>query len=242
MKEKYCEMMETMKNTKSKNELILKTTQEIKSSVNDFEKIENEIMKDMQPNDALKSITNYYDTISEMEIESNTFTNIIQEFIPIMDNLSQTEGFWDKFMRIKENIKEKINSFKERISSIIQRIKGSVSEIGHSLIDQLESLKNLFKNMIDNNISSFSDFKNIILKELNSISKKLHEFISKLIDRMFDFLTKFGSLAKSKGFPVSKIEIKIPTIKLEFLGVFGFSIPIPKLDPPEMTVTLTPPT
>ena len=41
---------------------------------------------------------------------------------------------------------------------------------------------------------------------------------------------------------LSKIEIKIPTIKLEFLGVFGFSIPIPKLDTPEMTVTLTPPT
>lgn len=74
----------------------------------DFEKIGTEIMKEMQPDDALKSFSNYYDTVPGMEIESNTFTNIIQEFIPLMDNISETEGFWDKLMRVKDNIKDKI--------------------------------------------------------------------------------------------------------------------------------------
>ena len=58
---------------------------------------------------------------------------------------------------------------------------------------------------------------------------------------MLDFLSRFRVIVKEKGYSVSKIEIKIPSIKFEFKNIFGLiPVPLPKIDPPDLTVTIEP--
>jgi hypothetical protein len=55
---------------------------------------------------------------------------------------------------------------------------------------------------------------------------------------MFKFLTRFGEVANTKGYSVSQIDIKISSVKFEFVNLFFVSIPIPKVEPPEITVSI----
>ena len=54
-------------------------------------------------------------------------------------------------------------------------------------------------------------------------------FILKLIERMFKFLTHIRSMAKTEGYAISKVEIKIPSIRCEFVNIFFGTIPIPQV-------------
>lgn len=55
---------------------------------------------------------------------------------------------------------------------------------------------------------------------------------------MFKFLTQFGSVAKAKGFNVSKIDIKISPVKFQPVSLFGVSIPIPNIESPEISLSI----
>jgi hypothetical protein len=55
---------------------------------------------------------------------------------------------------------------------------------------------------------------------------------------MFKFLAHVGSLANKKGFRVSKIEVKIPSVKFETVSLVNFNLSIPKMESPEMLFTI----
>jgi hypothetical protein len=47
---------------------------------------------------------------------------------------------------------------------------------------------------------------------------------------MFKFLTQLGVVAKEQGYKLSKIDIKIPSVKFAPVQLFMFSIPLPMIE------------
>jgi len=64
------------------------------------------------------------------------------------------------------------------------------------------------------------------------------ELVQNLTEEMFRFLVKFNSIAHSKGFELSKMELKIPSVKFESLNIMGVTIPFPKIQIPEILLTV----
>ena len=55
---------------------------------------------------------------------------------------------------------------------------------------------------------------------------------------MFRFLTWFKDIATKQGFSISNIEIKLPTIGVSNMNLFGLVIPWPDINLPEITVNV----
>ena len=65
------------------------------------------------------------------------------------------------------------------------------------------------------------------------------EFVLTLKEQMFKLLSKIRSLVISAGYAISNIEIKIPSLKFEYVNMFQVSIPLPNIEPPEMRISLS---
>jgi hypothetical protein len=247
LRDKYCKLMNLM-DKMSAQDLKIKPMKSMeilmKQTGNEFQATENMIIKSMDPDEVLNGISSYYSTLSEMEVDSKTFSDVVTVFSPLSDSIDELPkkptGFWDRFMDLFSIIKQKIQDVKSRISSIVDKIKGSVSELGRSLLSSLDNIDETITEFVNEGVAGASKLKNKIIEGLKAASNKFQSLISKLIEKMFGFLSQFGELAKSKGFPVSKVELKVPTIKFEYTSIFGFSIPLPGLSAPEMTLTMTP--
>ena len=245
LREKCCEMGTKMEKFPSKNSRITSTKNLLRETANDSQEMDKMLIDNMEPADALTGISNYYNTLSEMETNSKFFGDILQKFSPLSSDFDETtktsRGIWDTVMNALTAVKNKIKVIKDRVTTVVEKIKGAVSEAGKSFLSKLDDIGNFITNSIQGGLTKVSDLKNMILDTLNSASRKFQDLILKLIEAMFDFLSKFGALAKNKGFPVSSVQLKAPVIKFEFISIFGFSIPIPKIDLPELTITMTPP-
>ena len=68
---------------------------------------------------------------------------------------------------------------------------------------------------------------NAITNAFISVSEHLFELVGHLIEEMFKFLTQLGVVAKEQGYKLSKIDIKIPSVKFAPMQLFMFSIPLP---------------
>jgi hypothetical protein len=84
--------------------------------------------------------------------------------------------------------------------------------------------------------------KQAIINAFMSVSDYFVEFLVTLTEQMFKFLTKFRSIASSEGYSISNIQIKIPSLRFEYVSMFEISIPLPNIDPPEMTLSIDQPT
>jgi hypothetical protein len=78
-----------------------------------------------------------------------------------------------------------------------------------------------------------------VVKAFTTLSDKFHDFIIVLIDQIFQFLTRFSDVAKKQGYSVSNIDVTIPSVRFEFVPIFFVSIPIPVIDPPDITVSIS---
>jgi hypothetical protein len=70
------------------------------------------------------------------------------------------------------------------------------------------------------------------------VSVPFLDLISNITEQMFKFLTQFGSVAKAKGYDISKIDIKISSVRFEPVSLFGVSVPIPKVETPEISLSI----
>ncbi|HEY7082371.1 MAG TPA: hypothetical protein VH500_21995 [Nitrososphaeraceae archaeon] len=114
-----------------------------------------------------------------------------------------------------------------RVGHVIHRLHGIFESVGKSITDSLGTLKDTMMKTPEEIINAFS-----------SISDHFIQFMVTLPAHMFKILAKISSIAESEGYKISNIEIKIPSLKFEYVTMFEVSIPLPNIDPPEMTVTI----
>jgi len=192
------------------------------------EEVQNDALNLMTHDEASDEITDYFRALADTEISSKNLLKLAED---IGNTLNDSEQTGNPLTQLWEKIKDVFNVIKERIEKIINKIKGIAAGFGDVFLESLKTLKD-----------AITEGKEKILQVFKDISEKFQDFIINLIEQMFKFLGRFGSMAEEKGFAISKIDVKIPSIKFDFVNFGLISIPIPKIDPPDMTVTIQPKT
>jgi hypothetical protein len=77
-----------------------------------------------------------------------------------------------------------------------------------------------------------------VMDFLHELVRKFKDLIVNIVGEMFKFLTTLRDLAKQTGYGLTKIEVEIPSIKTEPAGFFGFTIPIPVIEGPKITLSI----
>ena len=116
-------------------------------------------------------------------------------------------------------ITEVLSIVKNRINVLSNRFKGSIAHYGTDMLeslDELGKLSKLGKDVIEGVL-------NKMLDAFISLSAHFLDLVENLSEEMFKLLTQFGPVAKAKGYQVSKIDIKIPSVKFEPVPLFTVS-------------------
>jgi molecular chaperone GrpE (heat shock protein) len=182
------------------------------------EDIQNEISDTMQPDEATAECANYHRSLLDMEFGSGILKGLAAEIDKGFN--PQEKKFWEKLEGILKIIRKKVEQ-------VVERLKGLISHLCRYMIGTLDAFKEALKKG-----------ENAIINAFTSLAERFLDLIENLMEQMFKFLTQFGSIAKSKGFQLSKIDIRIPSVKFESVILFMVSIPLPKIESPEIMLSI----
>ncbi len=182
------------------------------------EKIQNEISNTMQPDEATAECANYHRSLLDMEFSSGVLKGLAAEI---------DKGFHPREKKLWDKLESVLKIIQKKVEQVAERFKGIISHLCRYMIGSLNELK-----------AAFKKGETAIIKAFTSLAENFLDLIENLMEQMFKFLTQFGSIAKSKGFQLSKIDIKIPSIKFEPVMLFMVSIPLPKIESPEIMLSI----
>jgi hypothetical protein len=182
------------------------------------EKIQNEISDTMQPDEATAECANYHRSLLDMEFSSGVLKGLAAEI---------DKGFHPREKKFWEKLESVLKIIQKKIEQVAERFKGIISHLCRYMIGSLDELK-----------AAFKKGETAIIKAFTSLAENFLDLIENLMEQMFKFLTQFGSIAKSKGFQLSKIDIRIPSVKFEPVMLFMVSIPLPKIESPEIMLSI----
>jgi len=185
----------------------------------DADDLEESLISELNENEVTSQCSNYQGALLDLEFSSKMLISIGEKTKEIHDK--KNDGILDRMM------KNVIDTIRKKINGIIQRFSGIVSHLCKFITDSLNKLENDVVTLTDKIVDTFL-----------SLSARFLELVQNLTEEMFKFLVKFKSIAHSKGFELSKMEVKIPSVEFESLNIFGVSIPFPKIQSPEILMTV----
>jgi len=68
----------------------------------------------------------------------------------------------------------------------------------------------------------------------------LIELTTKIVEKIFGFVSWLNGIAKSHGFGITKIDLKLPSIEIEIKNLIVVSVPIAKIKTPEINFEFKP--
>ena len=223
-------LKETVQNSEKTQEIDSETSKkivkELDSASKKFDTAEKSFIEETEIDDASARIQDYNRTMAEVGLTSKYLTTMATDFSDLYND-GADKSILDK---IKEKLSHLWNRITKSISTIIDRMKEYVFDLGDDIKSHLSELQKSLSGKID-----FAKKK--ITEIFEKISEKFHNMIEILLQKMFEFLSRFSSIAKDHGYGVTKIQVKLPSIKLEPHGLFP--IPIPTIDPPDITVDIS---
>lgn len=168
----------------------------------------------------------YNRTIAEVGLTSKYLKSMALDFSALYDE-NVDKSLLEK---IQKKLSQIWNRIKKSISTIIERMKEYVLNLGEDIKSHLTELEKSLSQGLDK-------AKDKITEVFEKISDKFHRMIEILLQKMFEFLNEFSKIAGTHGYGVTKIQVKLPSIRLEPHGLFP--IPIPTIDPPDITVDIS---
>ncbi len=183
--------------------------------------LEATILNAMQSDDATLECSNYHKSILDMRFISGILDSVARKINE--DSIKGEESVG--------GISVAINTIKDRVDDVSKIFKGKIAHFGTLMLESLDKLSNIGGKIIKEGVDK-------VLSTFISLSANFLDLVQTLTVQMFKFLTQLGSIAKAKGFTISKIDVKIPSVKFEPVPVFGFSIPLSKLESPEILLNV----
>ncbi|MBS3921957.1 MAG: hypothetical protein KGZ37_02255 [Nitrosarchaeum sp.] len=223
-------LKETIQHSESAKKLgvqnVRKLVRELDDATKNFDSAEKEFSEKIELKDASERMQDYNRTIAEVGLTSKYLTSMALDFSELYTEKSD-ESLLEK---IKRKLSLLWNRIKKSISTIIERMREFVLNLGEDIQSHLVELEESLS-------KGLGEAKNKITEVFEKISDKFHTMIEILLQKMFEFLNRFSELAQTHGFGVTKIQVKLPSIKLEVQGLFP--IPIPTIDAPDVTVDIS---
>jgi len=187
--------------------------------------LETELENTVDYGEASEHLSDYSRACADAQASSQMMIDLASDIVK-----TEHEGESQSILRsLREKIKNVWEILKQKVGDIIQRIGGLVKGVGKSIDSALNELKTAFGKGIKMIVGAFK-----------KVANHLYDLINFLLKQMFEFLNKFTRLAKSNGWGVKEVEVKLPSIKLKFVNLVITSIPIPTIDPPDVTVKFAP--
>jgi hypothetical protein len=179
--------------------------------------IQVKILETMRLEHATSECSNYHQSILDIQFTSRILNSVVR-------NIDESSNRKNKHLGV---ITDMLNIVKMRINLISNRFKGSIAHLCTRMLESLDELVKFGGEAVQKVFDK-------ILNGFISLAARFLDLIGKLTEGMFKFLTDFGTIAQTKGYKVSKIDIKIPSVKFEPVPLFGFSVPLPKMESPEV--------
>ena len=203
-----------------------KIVKELDNASKKFDTAEKGFIKETKIDDASERIQDYNLAMAEVGLTSKYLTSMATDFSDLYE-----DGAGKSILKkIIEKLSKIWNRSTKSISTIIDRMKEYVFDLGDDIKSHLIELQQSLS-------GTLKSTKNKITEIFEKISEKFHKLIEILLRKMFEFLNRFSSIAKTHGYGVTKIQVKLPSIRLKPHGLFP--IPIPTIDPPDITVDIT---
>lgn len=115
-------------------------------------------------------------------------------------------------------------------------IKGRIEVIEKRLTNFAKDARKKFSDSFDQFIKDVENKLNIRMR-FQELLEKFRELVVRAVQHLFDIISCISKLIKSRNFKISKIDLKIPTIKFGN-AIPGIPIPIPTFEMPEVTFTI----
>ncbi len=203
-----------------------KIVKELDNASKKFDTAEKGFIKETKIDDASERIQDYNLAMAEVGLTSKYLTSMATDFSDLYE-----DGAGKSILKkIIEKLSKIWNRSTKSISTIIDRMKEYVFDLGDDIKSHLIELQQSLS-------GTLKSTKNKITEIFEKISEKFHKLIEILLRKMFEFLNRFSSIAKTHGYGVTKIQVKLPSIRLKPHGLFP--IPIPTIDPPDIIVDIT---
>lgn len=180
--------------------------------------IRDKIKNALQPDETTTECSKYHRSVLDLEFVSTILKSTTKE----MDKYSD-----GKDKNLFNRITDILTTIKNKVQLVGERFYGVISHVGTRMI---ESLDNVYKEI--------EKGPNAILNAFISVSERLLELVGHLTEEMFKFLTQLGVVAKEQGYKLSKIDVKIPSVKFAPVQLFLFSIPLPMIETPEILLNV----
>lgn len=191
------------------------------SIAKEAKKTETVLIQNSDSDDASRAVTEYYDAVIESQEVSELMSAVAEDIVKIQDDKKNDS--------LKDKIIGAFGDIEKKITKIAKKVGDSFVSFGSKVKDALDKIKNEVKDGI---------------KEIGSIFKKvaqkLSDLVVKIIERIFGFVSWINTIAKTKGFGISQISLKLPSSSVEIKNLTIFAIPVIKMQTPEVTFTFTP--
>ena len=94
--------------------------------------------------------------------------------------------------------------------------------------------------MISKGVEDIKQLPGKIKDALIDLAGRFLDFVGILIEKMFSFLAQVGNTVNKFGYNLSKIEVKLPKLQIKQVSILSvISIPLPVIDPPDITLTIS---
>jgi len=216
--------------TKSTVEVIKRTNSELTT-------LSEEVADVITPDDATNHISDYFRSMLDLDFCSKNFNTIV-DACSELDKVDLAQSGETKAPVVPIETRKGIlqnawNTLKEREKQITVRYKTFIKDTGSFLVKSLDQFGELIN-------KGMKELREKIGQLLIDLADKFLDFAGKLIERMFSFLTHVGNLTSKEGFNLSEIEVKLPKIEIKQVTIFSFiSIPVPTIDPPDITLKIS---
>ena len=189
-----------------------------------------ELPKLVKKEDVTDDLTSYYRSIVDIQLSSRNLHALAYKISRDKDLQRNPENPDQTVVsKVFNKVKSIWTTIKTMVGHVIDRLRGIAESLGNSINKLLDGIVDAMKKGSQAIIDAFMDLSNYFLS-----------FMATLTEQMFKFLTIIGSIPDSQGYAIENIQVKLPSLKFEYVNMFQVSVPLPNVDPPEMTLNLRP--
>ncbi len=189
--------------------------------VREFKELRREAEETVTESSLISRYADYQDAIMGLSTASEMIKDISEKIDAEMA-ATRSKGWIDR-------IKGLLNRVREIVGAAFARIFRGVESLYNGLALFYTQIKNLMQNVT-------KKIKEKIIESLHRVINSLAALSVRVVSTFFAWLSSVKRIASKHGFTLQTITVKLNPITIEKVTVFGFSIPIPKIPMPEVSM------
>jgi len=189
--------------------------------VKEAAKAETVLIQNSDSEDASRQVSEYYDAVIESQEVSKLMSLVAGYIVQIQEN-KERDSLKDKIIGIFDIITEKIKKIADKVG------------------DTFRSLGNKIKDALDKIKQDVQEGAKKIADIFRKFAQKLSDLTAKIIEKIFGFVSWMNTIAKTKGFGIKEISLKLPSASVEVKNLIVLAVPVVEIQTPEVTFTFKP--